>query len=70
MTKVKCNGFLMEPIKITRLSRVALFSAQLYTLVAEPLGLMIKKDKDIQGIRIGEGKKRRKRFFSTQMTQH
>ncbi len=57
MTKVKCNGFLTKPFKITRSIRQGCpLSAQLYTLVAEPLGLMIKKDKDTQGIRIEEGK--------------
>ncbi len=46
MTKVKCNGFLTEPFKITRSIRQGCpLSAQVYTLVAEPLGLMIKNDK-------------------------
>ncbi len=70
MTKVKCNGFLTKPFKIARSIRQGCpLSAQLYTLVAEPLGLMIKKDKGTQGIRIDEGKEGTF-FFSMQMTQH
>ncbi len=58
MTKVKCNGFLTKPFKIARSIRQGCpLSAQLYTLVAEPLGLMIKKDKGTQGIRIEEEKR-------------
>lgn len=46
MTKVKCNGFLTKPFKIARSIRQGCpLSAQLYTLVAEPLGLMIKRIK-------------------------
>lgn len=63
MTKVKCNGFLTEPFKITRSIRQGCpLSAQLYTLVAEPLGLMIKKANSIKGIRIEEGKEEKNIF--------
>jgi hypothetical protein len=63
MTRVKCNGFLTEPFNITRSIRQGCpLSAQLYTLVAEPIGLMIKRDKCIQGIRIKEGKEEKRIF--------
>lgn len=63
MTRVTCNGFLTEPFRITRSIRQGCpLSAQLYTLVAEPLGLMIKKNKSIQGIKIEEGKEEKKIF--------
>lgn len=56
MTKVKCNGFLTEPFKISRSIRQGCpLSAQLYSLVAEPLGLIIKKEEKIKGVQIEEG---------------
>lgn len=56
MTKVKCNGFLTEPFKITRSIRQGCpLSAQLYSLVAEPLGMVINKEECIQGIELERG---------------
>lgn len=56
MTKVKCNGFLTEPFKITRSIRQGCpLSAQLYSLVAEPLGMVINKEERIQGIELERG---------------
>lgn len=50
-TRIKCNGFLTKNVNITRSIRQGCpLSALLYSLVAEPLGLMIKQDEDIKGI--------------------
>lgn len=57
LTKVKCNGFLTEPFILTRSIRQGCpLSAQLYSLVAEPLGLIVKNCKEIKGIEINRGK--------------
>ncbi|MGL5244158.1 MAG: RNA-directed DNA polymerase, partial [Sarcina sp.] len=62
-TRVKCNGFLTDPFKITRSIRQGCpLSAQLYTLIAEPLGMIIKKDKEIKGIKFGDGQEEMKVF--------
>lgn len=53
LTCVKCNGFLSECFQLTRSIRQGCpLSALLYSLVAEPLGLAIKADTEIKGIRI------------------
>ncbi len=55
LTEVKCNGFLTQPFKVSRSIRQGCpLSALLYSLVAEPLGLLINKEKGIQGIKIEE----------------
>lgn len=55
LTKVKCNGFLTDCFKITRSIRQGCpLSALLYSLVAEPLGLAIKQETKIKGIKIEE----------------
>lgn len=63
LTKVKCNGFLTEPFAISRSIRQGCsLSAQLYSLVAELLGLMIKTENEIKGIEMDEGKEINKIF--------
>lgn len=63
LTEVKCNGFLTEPFAISRSIRQGCpLSAQLYSLVAEPLGLIIKKENEIKGIELDEGKEINKIF--------
>lgn len=63
LTKVKCNGFLTEPFAISRSIRQGCpLSAQLYSLVAEPLGLIIKNGNEIKGIEMIEGKEIKKVF--------
>lgn len=55
LTKVKCNGFLTQPFKVLRSIRQGCpLSAQLYSLVAEPLGLVINREKGIKGIQFEE----------------
>lgn len=54
-TCIKCNGFISECFKPTRSIRKGCpLCALLYSLVAEPLGLAIKADNEIKGIRIEE----------------
>lgn len=54
MSKIKCNGFLTNAFKITRSIRQGCpLSPQLYSLVAEPLGIAIQRNIDIKGIKIG-----------------
>lgn len=56
LTKVKCNGFLTDAFILTRSIRQGCpLSAQLYTLVAEPLGLIVKNCKEIKGIEMNRG---------------
>ncbi len=53
--EVNCNGFLTQPFKVSRSRRqVCPLSALLYSLVAEPLGLLINKEKEIKGNKIEE----------------
>lgn len=62
-TKVKCNGFLTQPFKVLRSIRQGCpLSAQLYSLVAEPLGLLINREKRINGIQMEEGEELKKIF--------
>jgi hypothetical protein len=56
ITKIKCNGFLTQGFKITRSIRQGCpLSALLYSLVAEPLGLIVKHEEGIKGIGIEGG---------------
>lgn len=58
LTCIKCNGFLSECFQPTRSIRQGCpLSALLYSLVAEPLGLAMKADGEIKGIRIEENTK-------------
>ncbi len=58
-TCIKCNGFISECFQPTRSIRQGCpLSALLYALVAEPLGLAIKADEEIKGIRIEENTER------------
>lgn len=55
LTKVKCNVFLSQPFKVLRSIRQGCpLSAQLYSLVAEPLGHLINKEEGIKGIKMEE----------------
>lgn len=55
-SRVKCNGTLTEEIMLERSVRQGCpLSSLLYSLVAEPLALLIKNDKDVQGIKIAGG---------------
>lgn len=63
LTKVKCNGFLTQPFKVLRSIRQGCpLSAQLYSLVAEPLGLLINREEKIKGIQL-EGKEELTKIF-------
>lgn len=56
VSRIKCNGFLTECFKLTRSIRQGCpMSALLYSLVAEPLGLAMRQEKEIKGINV-EGK--------------
>lgn len=58
VTRIKCNGFLTKCFKLTRSVRQGCpLSALLYTLVAEPLGLAIKKEENARGIELEGGVK-------------
>ena len=55
-SRIKCNGALTKEIALERSVRQGcLLSSVLYSLVAEPLALLIKKDKAIQGFNRTEG---------------
>lgn len=52
---VSCNGFLTKCFRLTRSIRQGCpLSTQLYSLVAEPLGLAVLSDDQIKGIQIGK----------------
>lgn len=60
---IKVNGFLTDYIEISRSIRQGCpLSALLYTLVAEPLGIAINKEKQIQGILVENGVMQQKIF--------
>ncbi len=53
--EVNCNVFLIQPFKVSRSIRQGCsLSALLYSLVAEPLGLLINKEKEIKRNKIEE----------------
>ncbi len=53
LTCIKCKGFLTDCFQPTSSIRQGCpLSALLYSLVAEPLGLAIKADREINGIQI------------------
>ncbi len=55
-TRIKCNGFLTKYFKLTRSVRQGCpLSALLYSLVAEPLGLAMRQEKNVRGIQIEGG---------------
>ncbi len=59
LTCIKCKGFLMNCFQPTSSIRQGCpLSALLYSLVAEPLGLAIKADREIKGIQINYNFKR------------
>ena len=55
-SRVKCNGVLTDSFRLERSVRQGCpLSALLYSITAEPLATMLKKDKHIQGINIPGG---------------
>lgn len=55
-SRIKCNGALTKEIALERSVRQGCpLSSLLYSLVAEPLALLVKKDKGIQGFNRTEG---------------
>ncbi len=59
LTCIKCKGFLTDCFQPTSSIRQGCpLSALLYSLVAKPLGLAIKADREIKGIQINKNFKR------------
>ncbi len=54
-SQIKCNGFLTGVFRVSRSIRQGCpLSAQLYSMVAESLGLAIMGEKEIRGVELGE----------------